>query len=198
MPDDTSVAVKRESNSFPHDNLNVGIKREGDFVDCKPLKTRPIFPKPTQSPDDEENTSDTGAPIEIQKPNFEPSGLLAAETNQKNGIALKYTVPPESKLPKVSWRLYVFKPMESEEKRMDPIKTIHLDCREYYLIGKDRRVVDVDLHHPSISKQHAVIQHRQVQNNRIFERDIIKFGQSTREYILLNDQCLEASDNSPE
>ncbi|GIX63351.1 Smad nuclear-interacting protein 1 [Babesia caballi] len=50
-------------------------------------------------------------PTEVEKPNFEPSGLLAGATNERNGVALKvgnsclvevplqYTPPPESRLP---------------------------------------------------------------------------------------------------
>lgn len=48
------------------------------------------------------------------KPNFTPSGLLAAETNTvkaTNGesTVLKYNEPPEARRPIVGWRLYVFK-----------------------------------------------------------------------------------------
>lgn len=50
---------------------------------------------------------------------------------------------------------------------MNVLKTIHLDAQEYYLFGCDRRVADVEIFHPTISKQHAVIQHRLVDNNLI-------------------------------
>lgn len=40
---------------------------------------------------------------------FETSGLLAKESNSKNGVALKYAEPPEARMPKKKWRLYVFK-----------------------------------------------------------------------------------------
>lgn len=51
------------------------------------------------------------------KPNFEPSGLLAAETNTvkaSDGSAtiLKYNEPPEARKPVLAWRLYVFKDSE--------------------------------------------------------------------------------------
>lgn len=45
----------------------------------------------------------------INDPVFESSGLLAKESNNKNGIALKYAEPPEARKPKKKWRLYVFK-----------------------------------------------------------------------------------------
>ncbi|ORM41597.1 Smad nuclear-interacting protein 1 [Babesia sp. Xinjiang] len=162
--------------------------------------------------------SDSSTVLEPEKPNFEPSGLLAAETNKRNGVALKYTPPPESRMPRISWRLYVFKPDEAEGSKMKVIKTIHLDANEYYLIGCDRRVADVELFHPTISKQHAVIQHRLVDGKRIVpyiidlestngtflngerimpsryyeirENDVLKFGLSSREYVVLNDQSV--------
>lgn len=46
---------------------------------------------------------------EIEKPSFEPSGKLAADTNTYKGVVIKYNEPPDAKLPKVRWRLYPFK-----------------------------------------------------------------------------------------
>ena len=51
------------------------------------------------------------------KPNFNPSGLLAAATKTvKHGdgtsTVLKYHEPPEARKPSVGWRLYVFKGKE--------------------------------------------------------------------------------------
>jgi len=64
-------------------------------------------PQPT-SP--ENNTS----PKINTKPNFKPSGLLAAETNTVKASdgstsVLKYNEPPEARKPVLAWRLYVFK-----------------------------------------------------------------------------------------
>jgi len=89
------------------------------------------------------------------------------------------------------------------------------------LFGRERLVCDVPVDHPSCSKQHAVIQFRQVQKKNTMgdvekvvlpyiidlastngtivngdkipaqryyelrERDLLKFGNSTRDYILL-------------
>lgn len=56
-------------------------------------------------------------PIDKAKPNFAPSGLLAAETNtvkavDGNSTVLKYNEPPEARKPVLGWRLYVFKGSE--------------------------------------------------------------------------------------
>ncbi|EAU85891.2 smad nuclear interacting protein 1 [Coprinopsis cinerea okayama7 len=157
------------------------------------------------------------------KPNFKPSGLLAAETNTvkaSDGTAtvLKYNEPPEARKPSVGWRLYVFKGKE----QLDPL---HIYRQSAYLIGRDRLVADIVLDHPSCSKQHAAIQYRFVHEKdefgtikgvvkpfiidlestngtmvndekippaRYYElraSDVIKFGTSDREYVLLHDDA---------
>lgn len=148
------------------------------------------------------------------------SGALATETNTFNGTVVKYSEPPEARKPRKKWRLYVFK--GSEEL---PILYIHRQSA--YLLGRDRKVADVPLDHPSCSKQHAVLQYRLVaytredgstgrkvqlyvidlnsangtfvNNSRIepqkyvqvLEKDVLKFGFSSREYVLLHDQSKE-------
>ena len=98
--------------------------------------------------------------VEKQKPNFAPSGKLAAETNTVSGtnIVLKYNEPPESRKPPASqaWRLYVFKGKET-------LDTIELASRSCWLFGRERAVVDYTIEHPSCSKQHAVLQFRYVE-----------------------------------
>ncbi|KAE8226616.1 hypothetical protein CF319_g819 [Tilletia indica] len=90
-------------------------------------------------------------------PDFKSSGLLAAASNSVDGVALKYHEPPEARKPKQGkgWRLYVFKDGKDED-------LIHLTRQSCYLFGRERRVVDIPLEHPSASKQHAVIQFRQI------------------------------------
>ena len=94
------------------------------------------------------------------------------------------------------------------------------------LVGKDRRVADIPVDHPSCSKQHAVFQfrtkkpgnargegntglylidlgsangtfvnHEEIPKQRFYElrhKDIIQFGASTREYVLLREDLLES------
>ncbi|RDB14750.1 Smad nuclear-interacting protein 1 [Hypsizygus marmoreus] len=157
------------------------------------------------------------------KPNFKPSGLLAAETNtvmalDGSSTVLKYNEPPEARKPVLGWRLYVFKGSEQ-------VELLHVHRQSAYLIGRDRLVADIAVDHPSCSKQHAVIQYRHVQErdefgssksmtkpfiidlestnqtfvndeaipvSRYYELkagDVIKFGLSTREYVLLHDEA---------
>ncbi|CAM9766531.1 unnamed protein product, partial [Choristocarpus tenellus] len=103
--------------------------------------------------------------------------------------------------------------------------TLHIHRQSAYLVGRERRVADIVVDHPSCSKQHAVIQYRLFERvdekegvtrrsvrpyimdlestNGTFinsqpvdparyvelkEKDVVKFGTSTREYVLLHDQ----------
>ncbi|XP_061954820.1 FHA domain-containing protein DDL isoform X2 [Populus nigra] len=156
-----------------------------------------------------------------QEPSFELSGKLAAETNRVRGVTLLFTEPPDAKKPNVRWRLYVFKGGEALN---EPLYIHRQSC---YLFGRERRVADIPTDHPSCSKQHAVIQFRQVEKEQpdgmlkkqvrpyvmdlgstnktfindnpiepqryyeLFEKDTIKFGNSSREYVLLHENSSE-------
>ena len=128
----------------------------------KPPTKRSSAPLPSQKEAySKESTSDAviKAPPEVekQKPNFAPTGRLAAETNtvENTSIVLKYNEPPEARLPPPSspWRLFVFKGSEL-------LESLSLFERSCWLFGRERAVVDFPTEHPSCSKQHAVLQFR--------------------------------------
>ena len=50
-----------------------------------------------------------GPPNQAAGPNYELSGMLAAETNKVAGVEIKYNEPPEARKPSLHWRLYIFK-----------------------------------------------------------------------------------------
>ncbi|KAG9244177.1 SMAD/FHA domain-containing protein [Calycina marina] len=100
---------------------------------------------------------------EMQKPNFAVTGLLAAASNSVaaadgTSVVLKYHEPPEARKPpaKNIWNLFVFKGDQI-------VETIKLGLRSCWLIGREMAVVDMPAEHPSISKQHAVIQFRYIE-----------------------------------
>ncbi len=95
---------------------------------------------------------------EKQKPNYAPTGKLAAETNTvaNTSIILKYNEPPESRLPPHPYNLYIFKGPSI-------LETLPLSTRTCWLFGRERAVVDCPTEHPSCSKQHAVLQFRYVE-----------------------------------
>lgn len=108
------------------------------------------------------------------KPNFAPSGLLAAETNTVKAVdgsstVLKYNEPPEARKPVIGWRLYVFKDAEQVGASTfipnylvdcidEVLELLHIHRQSAYLVGRDRLVADIAIEHPSCSKQHAVFQ----------------------------------------
>lgn len=157
---------------------------------------------------------------EKEKPNFGLSGALAGDKttgNVKNGVVMKFSEPLDAAQPEREWRLYVFK-------GDDNVATLRIHRQTHYVFGRDDRVVDVIIEHPSASKQHAVIQHRNIEipnenpflppsfenrpylidlgsanktflnkkeidDSRYYElraKDVIQFGGSKREYILMD------------
>jgi smad nuclear-interacting protein 1 len=152
-----------------------------------------------------------------EQPNLGLSGNLAKDTNMYNGVVIKYNEPNEARKPKKRWRLYVFKGDEEL-----PFYQIHRQSA--YLFGRERKIADIPVEHPSCSKQHSVLQYRSVQykkddgtsgrvirpyiidlgstngtyinNERVEaqryyelkEKDVLKFGFSSREYVLLHEE----------
>ncbi|KAL6924803.1 hypothetical protein ACHAPO_001758 [Fusarium lateritium] len=103
-----------------------------------------------------------------EKPNFGSTGVLAAASNsvaQADGttVTLKYHEPAEARKPSPRdvWKLFIFK-------GQDIIDTIELSARSCWLVGREMSVVDLPAEHPSISKQHAVIQFRYVEKRNEF------------------------------
>ena len=87
-----------------------GDERRGGSArrSASPRRSRPHSRSRSRS------ASAAAAPEDKAKPNFAPSGLLAAATNTvKNAdgtsTLLKYNEPPEARKPLIGWRLYVFK-----------------------------------------------------------------------------------------
>lgn len=165
----------------------------------------------------QEAADDSDAPAaEKEKPNFELSGALTEDTNTFRGVVIKYNEPPEARIPKRRWRLYPFKNDE-------PLPVMYIHRQSAYLLGRQRRIADIPIDHPSCSKQHAVFQYRLMEftradgttgrrvkpyiidlgsgngtylnNQRIEpqrfyelkEKDVLKFGFSSREYVLLHE-----------
>ncbi|VDO28621.1 unnamed protein product, partial [Haemonchus placei] len=161
--------------------------------------------------------------------NLGVSGKLAEDTNMYRGVLIKYNEPPEAKKPTLRWRLYPFKGEEA-------LPVLHIHRQSAYLIGRDRKIADLPIDHPSCSKQHAVLQYRSVPFERsdgtkgrrvlpyiidlgssngtllngnkiepqryveLKEKDVLKFGFSSREFVVLNEKSAGdggASDQEP-
>jgi smad nuclear-interacting protein 1 len=72
-----------------------------------------------------------GEPKSPPKPNFANSGLLAKESNQVKGVALKYHEPPEARKPTQNWRLYVFKGDEQVGEYASALRWNYLEERPH-------------------------------------------------------------------
>ncbi|KAJ1655798.1 hypothetical protein IWQ61_004513 [Dispira simplex] len=128
-----------------------GQQQQRDRSPDKPIRPQAEKRVPTTQDQPLSSPSETTK----QQPNFGLSGKLAAETNTVNGIQVDYNEPPEARTPTTKWRLYVFK----DDQQID---MFHVDQHSAYLFGRDRRVADIPTEHPSCSKQHAVLQYRQL------------------------------------
>lgn len=142
-------------------------------------------------------------------PDFSLSGALAKDTNTFNGIVIKYNEPLDAHKPDQRWFIYPFK----ENQSLDPVPIYRQTA---FLLGRDRSIADIPIDHPSCSKQHAVIQFRKVKGQtgpylidlesanktklndevieprryyQLFERDVIKFGYSSRDYVIMHENC---------
>eukprot|EP00612_Vaucheria_litorea_P007644 CAMPEP_0171470260 /NCGR_PEP_ID=MMETSP0946-20130122/62_1 /TAXON_ID=109269 /ORGANISM="Vaucheria litorea, Strain CCMP2940" /LENGTH=227 /DNA_ID=CAMNT_0011999643 /DNA_START=199 /DNA_END=882 /DNA_ORIENTATION=- len=170
-------------------------------------------------------TSNESKPNVIKEAaDFGLSGALSKDTKTGNiykGIVLKWSEPEDSRTPTKRWRLYVFKNSEI-------CQTMHIHRQSAYLIGRERKIADIPVDHPSCSKQHAVLQYRLKETNKeeemvtirevrpyimdlastngtqlnselieasryyeLVEGDCLKFGHSSREYVLLHEKSTE-------
>lgn len=79
-------------------------------------------------------------------------------------VTLKFSEPAEARIPNTRWRLYVFRKKSPDAKagdtKDDLIDTYHISKQSSYLFGRERDVADIPVDHPSLSKQHAVLQYR--------------------------------------
>uniref|UniRef100_A0A8R1DZN4 FHA domain-containing protein n=1 Tax=Caenorhabditis japonica TaxID=281687 RepID=A0A8R1DZN4_CAEJA len=99
------------------------------------------------------NPEEPPAPKEKEKVNMGTSGALTEDTNTFRGVVIKYNEPPEAKKPNARWRLYPFKGEEA-------LQVLYIHRQSAYLIGRDHKIADIPVGHPSCSKQHAVLQFR--------------------------------------
>ncbi|CDO71479.1 hypothetical protein BN946_scf184909.g73 [Trametes cinnabarina] len=138
----------------------------------------------SSQPPDARSRSRSAAAEDKAKPNFAPSGLLAAETKtvkraDGTSTVLKYHEPPEARKPSVGWRLYVFKGKEQVDRQV----------REKNEFGDVKAAVKpfiIDLE----STNGTIVNDETIPTSRYFELmagDVIKFGESAREYVLLSE-----------
>lgn len=205
---DAQAFQQQQNDRAPHDERRRENRRR-----LEENAEEPAFGRPEEGNGDDGESS---PPIDKEKPNFGLSGALTEDTNTFRGEVIKYNEPPEARIPKRRWRLYPFKNDE-------PLPVMYIHRQSAYLMGRQRKIADIPIDHPSCSKQHAVFQYRLVDftrsdgtsgrrvkpyiidlgsgngtylnNQRIEaqryyelkEKDVLKFGFSSREYVLLHE-----------
>ena len=144
------------------------------------------------------------------------SGKLAAEANEVNGVAVKFQPPPEARrCTEPRWRLYVFKgdtqvgdplPLDrypyflfGKERRVADVPTDHPSCSRQHAVIVFREVEDARslkrVVRPYIVDLETVngtfVNGERLEPGRyveLLERDVVRFGLSTREYVLLHER----------
>lgn len=156
------------------------------------------------------------APQQAQQPSFELSGKLAEETNRVRGVTMLFTEPPEARKPTVRWRLYVFKDGEplkeplyihrqpfylfGRERKVVDIPTDHPSCSKQHAVVVFRLIeTEVNFETKTVVKPYVMdlgstngtfLNGTRVESQRYYElleKDTIKFGNSSREYVLLHE-----------
>ncbi|KAJ2956438.1 hypothetical protein NQZ79_g7694 [Umbelopsis isabellina] len=157
-----------------------------------------------------------------EEANFGLSGKLAAETNTFKGVEMKYNEPPEARTPTKKWRFYVFKGSEQvdlmhihrqsaflfgRDRVVADIPVDHPSCSKQHAVlqfrsvnetnqvtGQVRRVVKpfiIDLE----STNGTHLNGERIPDTRYIElklNDVLKFGNSTREYVLMNEDAAKS------
>ncbi|EDW43674.1 GM13279 [Drosophila sechellia] len=142
---------------------------------------------------DDKVPGENDVPVDKEKPNFGLSGALTEDTNKLNGVVVKYSEPPEARKPKRRWRLYPFKGETA-------LPTLHIHRQSCFLVGRDRKVsiwqwiilVLLTTRRPAYRLVPFEREDDRCQEVlRAIEKDVIKFGFSSREYVLLHENSKE-------
>lgn len=165
--------------------------------------------------DNPNSNSGDEAPVEKQKANFGLSGALTKDARTGNvykGVVLKFQEPPEARTPNTLWRFYVFKddspdPIETlhvskqsafligRNTDIADISVQHPSCSSQHAVLQYRALPREDgrLHcQPYIldleSTNGTFLNGVRIDAARYYQLkkgDVLKFGASTREYVLL-------------
>ena len=167
----------------------------------------------TLSADTKDNL-DAAPALPAEKPNFGLSGALAKDEvlgNSIKGTVMKFSEPPEARAPNTHWRLYVFKGDKQIETLhvskqsaylfgrnpdIADIVLLHESCSSQHAVMQFRALLQKEtgkLHcQPYLmdleSTNGSFINGVQLDPARYYQLkkgDVLKFGASTREYVLL-------------
>jgi smad nuclear-interacting protein 1 len=154
-------------------------------------------------------------PEKEPEPDFGLSGALAAETNTVNGVVLLHNEPSEARPPTARWRLYVFKDGKAHgdplhvhrqsrylfgrERRIADIPTDHPSCSKQHAVLQYRLTEKADGGPAAVrpylmdlgSTNGTFLNGERLEPQRYYElleQDLLKFGNSSREYVLIKEK----------
>jgi len=155
-----------------------GARRRGGEEEDVSTMTWGLQPLDRSEAGDASSEAADGAPPRPKaEPNYGTTGKLADESNKINGVVLKWSEPPDAAKPTKRWRLYVFKGKEA-------LEPYHIHRQSGYLLGRERRVADIPLDHPSCSSQHAVLQFRMTEKRALDDDGLQKTSRLVRPYVM--------------
>jgi len=155
-----------------------------------------------------------------EKPDFNPSGKLAGNAGgAQAGPVLKWNEPPDARMPTKRWRLYVFKEEKQldpyyihrqsaylfgRDRTVVDIPLDHPSCSKQHAVLQYRLSEKEDEDGNKIknvkpyiidleSTNGTFINGERVENARYYElkeKDLLKFGLSTREFVILHDESV--------
>jgi smad nuclear-interacting protein 1 len=144
--------------------------------------------------------------------------LSAAARTTETGVVLKYAAPEEARIPTLKWRLFPFKGEEAldpiviheksfylfgRDREVCDVPLDHLSCSSQHAVIVHRQVGHKDkltglksfVVKPYIidlgSRNGTFLNSVRLDDSRyyeLFEKDALKFGASSREYIILNEK----------
>ncbi|XP_068713691.1 smad nuclear-interacting protein 1-like [Montipora capricornis] len=150
-------------------------------------------------------------------PNYNLSGKLTEYSNTYKGVVIKYNEPPEARKPKTRWRLYPFKGEEAmsimyihrqsayllgRQRHIVDIAIDHPSCSKQHAVLQ-YRLVDCKQIDGTVSRKvkpyiidldsinGTYLNNQRIESRRFYElkeKDVLKFGFSTREYVILTEK----------
>lgn len=165
-------------------------------------------------------------PVPQDGVNMQPSGNLLKDTNMYRGFVINYTQPPEARKPHKRWRLYPFKGANAlpfyqihresayllgRNRVITDIPTDHPSCSLQHAVIQyrsvdyrrengttGRRILPYIIDLGSTNGTH--LNGNRIEPQRYYElreRDVIRFGFSSREYVLLHENSIDALEENP-
>ncbi|KAJ7377730.1 Smad nuclear-interacting protein 1 [Desmophyllum pertusum] len=161
---------------------------------------------------------------QAEGPNYNLSGKLTEYSNTYKGVVIKYNEPPEARKPKTRWRFYPFKEEQAmsvmyihrqsayligRQKHIVDISVDHPSCSKQHAVLQ-YRLVDYVRPDGTASKKvkpyiidldsinGTFLNNQKIDSRRFYElkeKDVLKFGFSTREYVILTEKSQDIEED---